>query len=37
MSETDVLIDHNSKNIIIKIILLGPFGVGKKSLIDHFH
>ena len=34
MSETDVLIDHNSKNIIIKIILLGPFGVGKKSLIS---
>ena len=33
MSETDALIDNNSKNIFIKIILLGPLGVGKKSLI----
>ena len=34
MSETDALIDHSSKNIFIKIILLGPFGVGKKSIIS---
>ena len=34
MSETDVLIDNNSKNIFIKIILLGPPGVGKKSIIS---
>ena len=34
MSETDVLIEPNCKNIFIKIILLGPLGVGKKSLIS---
>ena len=34
MSETDALIDNTCKNIIIKIILLGPFGVGKKSLLS---
>ena len=34
MSETDALIDQNSKNIFIKIILLGPYGVGKKSIIS---
>ena len=33
MSETEELIDDYSKNIFIKIILLGSFGVGKKSLI----
>ena len=35
MSETDALIDQNSKNIFIKIILLGPYGVGKKSIISN--
>ena len=34
MSETEDLIDDNYKNIFIKIILLGPFGVGKKSIIN---
>ena len=34
MSETEALIDNSCKNIFIKIILLGPFGVGKKSLIS---
>ena len=34
MSETDRLIDDNCKNIIIKIILLGQSGVGKKSIIN---
>ena len=34
MSETEGLVDENCKNIFIKIILLGPFGVGKKSLIN---
>ena len=34
MAETEALIDENCKNIFIKIILLGPFGVGKKSLIN---
>ena len=34
MSETEALIDENSRNIFIKIILLGSFGVGKKSLIN---
>ena len=33
MSEAEELIDDYSKNIFIKIILLGSFGVGKKSLI----
>ena len=33
MSETEELIDDNCKNIFIKIILLGSYGVGKKSLI----
>ena len=33
MVETE-LIDDNCKNIFIKIILLGPIGVGKKSLIN---
>ena len=30
MTETDILIKPNCKNIFIKIILLGPVGVGKK-------
>ena len=34
MSEAEPLIDENCQNIFIKIILLGPFGVGKKSLIN---
>ena len=34
MSETELLIDDSCKNIIIKIILLGTQGVGKKSLIN---
>ena len=34
MSETEPLIDENCKNIFIKIILFGPFGVGKKSLVN---
>ena len=34
MSETEVLIDENYKNIFIKIILLGQSGIGKKSLIN---
>ena len=34
MSETEGLVDENCKNIFIKIILLGPTGVGKKSLIN---
>lgn len=34
MVETEDLIDENCKNIFIKIILLGPYGVGKKSLIN---
>ena len=34
MSETDALIDQNSKNVFIKFILLGPYGVGKKSIIS---
>ena len=33
MSETEELVDDNCKNIFIKIILLGSYGVGKKSLI----
>ena len=33
MSETEELIDDNCKNIFIKIILLGSYGVGKKSFI----
>ena len=33
MSDTEDLIDENYRNIFIKIILLGSFGVGKKSLI----
>ena len=37
MSETDALIDNNGKNIFIKIILLGPLGVGKKSLINRIN
>ena len=34
MSETEDLIDENCRNIFIKVILLGPSGVGKKSLIN---
>ena len=34
MSETEPLIDENCKNIFIKIILFGPLGVGKKSLVN---
>ena len=37
MSETDVLIENNSKNIFIKIILLGSPGVGKKSIISRIN
>ena len=37
MSETDVLVDSNSKNVFIKIILLGPLGVGKKSIINRIN
>ena len=37
MSETDALIDNSCKNIFIKIILLGPLGVGKKSLISRIN
>ena len=36
MSETEVFID-NCKNIIIKIILLGTSGVGKKSIINRIN
>ncbi len=34
MSETEALIDDNCQNIFIKIILIGPYGVGRKSLIN---
>ena len=34
MAETEALIDDYCKNIFIKIILLGPIGVGKKSIIN---
>ena len=37
MSETDVLIESNCKNIFIKIILIGPLGVGKKSIINRIN
>jgi hypothetical protein len=34
MSETEDLIDDNCQNIFIKVILIGPYGVGRKSLIN---
>ena len=37
MSETGILLDYNSKNIFIKVILLGPSGVGKKSIINRIN
>lgn len=37
MSETGILLDKYSKNIFIKVILLGPFGVGKKSIISRIN
>jgi hypothetical protein len=37
MSETGILLDYNSKNIFIKVILLGPLGVGKKSIINRIN
>ena len=34
MSETEALIDDNCQNIFIKVILIGTYGVGRKSLIN---
>ena len=37
MTETQAIIDENCKNIFIKIILLGPKGVGRHSLINRIN